>query len=441
MNISYLNSYSGISIIDNSCEYSFSDLFAKIKYYENEFKEYNNQIIAIISDFSFETIAVLLALSNSSNSIVPIVFTTEEEVQKKLIISKVNVKFTFDKQRKLNKEVLFLNDDQIINKSGVILFSSGTTGDPKMMFHEHAKLFKVLDNKTKKQRSLRILLFLMFDHIGGINTLLNCLKDGSTIVIPSERTPHYIVDLIFRYGVNVLPTTPTFLNLMLIGDLSFEDKLKSLKLISYGTERMPESVLKRIKLTFPGIRLLQTFGTSETGILKTISKSSESLFFKFEDERYEHKIIDNILYIKSNLNISGYLNTENSKFDSEGWYNTGDIVESDDDGFLRIVGRINEVINVGGLKVMPNEVESILMQHEGIIDCLVFGQTNPITGQMVSAKIVVDKNHFTNFSEFDIKHNIKNYCKLSLDKYKIPAKILLAEKLEYTTRFKKNIKL
>jgi len=371
---------------------------------------------------------------------VPIVYTTEEEVQKKLLISKVNVKITFDKQRNLCKEIFFLNQEQIRSNSGIILFSSGTTGDPKMMFHEYAKLFKVLENSTKKQRSLRILLFLMFDHIGGINTLLNCLKDGSTIVIPSERTPHYIVELIFKYRINILPTTPTFLNLMLISDLNFEVKLKSLKLISYGTERMPDSILKRIKLAFPGVKLLQTFGTSETGILKTISKSSESLFFKIEDERYEHKIVDNVLYIKSNLNVSGYLNTENSKFDSEGWYNTGDIVESDDDGYLRIVGRINEVINVGGLKVMPNEVESILLQHEGVLDCLVFGQTNPITGQMVSAKIVINKNYFTDYNDFEIKHDIKNYCKLSLDKYKIPAKILFVEKLEYTTRFKKNLK-
>jgi acyl-coenzyme A synthetase/AMP-(fatty) acid ligase len=440
MNISYLNNYSGIAIIDDSNEYTFLDLYRKIKYYEDEFNVYTNQTIAIIADFSFETISLLMALSSSNNTIVPIVYTTDEEVEKKVLISKVNIKIRFDKDKNISKEIINLNQDINYTNAGIILFSSGTTGDPKMMFHEYDKLFKILENPAKKQRSLKILLFLMFDHIGGINTLLNCLKDGSTIVIPSERTPHYIVDLIHRYGVNILPTTPTFLNLMLISDLDFYVKLKSLKLISYGTERMPDSILKKIKASFPGVKLLQTFGTSETGILKTISKSSDSLFFKIEDDRYEYKIVDSILYIKSNLNVSGYLNTENTKFDSEGWYNTGDIVESDNEGYLKIVGRINEVINVGGLKVMPNEVESILMQHEGIMDCLVFGQLNPITGQMVSTKIVVDKIYFNNLNDFEIKQDIKNHCKIKLDKYKIPAKIIFVEKLEYTNRFKKNLK-
>ena len=441
MDINYLNNYTGIAILDDKNEYSYSDLYSRIKFYENKFTKYENQNIAIVSDFSFDTISLLVALSNSTNTVVPIVFTTNEEVEKKLDISKINIKITFDSENNLIEEIFFLNEILSDHKSaGVILFSSGTTGDPKMMFHQYNKLFKVLDNPIKKQRTLRILLFLMFDHIGGLNTLLNCLRDGSTIVIPSQRTPDYIVNLIFIHSVNILPTTPTFLNLMLISDLDFQQKLKSLKLISYGTERMPESILNKIKSILPSVKLLQTFGTSETGILKTVSKSSDSLYFRIEDDRYEYKILENILFIKSNLNVSGYLNTENSKFDSDGWYNTGDIVKIDEDGYLMIVGRINEVINVGGLKVMPNEVESVLMQHSGIIDCLVFGQFNPITGQMVATKVVLDKNYFNNLSEFEIKQNIKTHCKLKLDKFKIPAKIIFVDNLEYTSRFKKNLK-
>lgn len=440
MDINYLNTFSGVAIIDDDKSYSFSNLYNRIKFYENEFKYYSNQIIAIISDFSFETISLLIALSNSNNTVVPIVFTTEDEVEKKLLISNVNIKVTFNDDNKFYLKVVNLNYNVRDSNNGIILFSSGTTGNPKMMFHQYSKLFKVLENPSKKQRILKILLFLMFDHIGGINTLLNCLKDGSTIVIPSERSPNYIINLVERYGVNILPTTPTFLNLMLISDLDFEQKLHSLKLISYGTERMPETILKKIKLRLPGVKLLQTFGTSETGILRTVSKSSNSLYFKIEDDRYEYKIVDNILFIKSNLNVSGYLNTENSKFDSDGWYNTGDIVNTDNEGFLMIVGRVNEVINVGGLKVMPNEIESVLLQHNGILDCLVFGQSNPITGQMVSTKIVLIKNSFIGLSEIEIKQEIKAHCKIFLDKFKIPAKIIFVESLEFTNRFKRNLK-
>ena len=74
----------------------------------------------------------------------------------------------------------------------------------------------------------------MFDHIGGLNTLLNCLISGTTFVIPYDRNPSTVISLIYKYNVNVLPTTPTFLNLMMMDESFNSLKLNSLKLITYG---------------------------------------------------------------------------------------------------------------------------------------------------------------------------------------------------------------
>ena len=132
----------------------------------------------------------------------------------------------------------------------------------------------------KKQKTIKFILMLMFDHIGGLNTILNCINNGSPFVIPPDRNPNTIVDLIYLNQVQLLPTTPTFLNLILMSTENSAEKLVSLKMITYGTERMPEHLLLRLNKELPNVRLLQTFGTSETGILKTESKNSKSLFFK-----------------------------------------------------------------------------------------------------------------------------------------------------------------
>lgn len=440
MKFNFLKFFTGISIISEEKSFTFLDLYNRIIHYQDILKQYDSRVIAIKGDFNFETISFLLASSTSNNVIVPIVFTNLSEFDTKIKASSVN--FIFDFTSKDNLSILKCSDEFVkIAAPGLILFSSGTTGNPKMMFHEFNNLFNLFETPIRRQRNISILLFLMFDHIGGLNTLLNSLKDGSIIVIPSVRTPDHILYLIEKCKINVLPTTPTFLNLLLINSNLDYAKLSSLKLISYGTERMPEQVLLKVKNYLPNVKLLQTFGTSETGILKTVSKSSDSLFFKIEDDRYQYKIVDGILLIKSILNVKGYLNLDSDKFDEEGWYNTGDIVQQDEDGYLMIVGRVNEVINVGGLKVMPTEIENILLQFEGIIDCLVFGQNNSIMGQMVAAKIVINSNTLNNStSELELKKKIKFFCKERLDKFKIPAKIEFVENIHYSNRFKKNIK-
>jgi acyl-coenzyme A synthetase/AMP-(fatty) acid ligase len=438
--LNYISKYKGTSIICNDQTFSFIELNLKIQFYKTLLAKYSNKVIGIAADFDFESISLLLAISTTNNIAVPLVYTTETEYQNKILSAKVNIIF------KYNVDNSLLTDDDINNEKnlnlspGIILFSSGTTGAPKMIFHEFSKLFAILNYPAKRQRNINILLFLMFDHIGGINTLLNCIKDGSTIVIPKYRKPDYVIDLIYKYNVNVLPTTPTFLNLMLINISSNFDKLNSLKLISYGTERMPQAVLIKLKKFLPNVKLLQTFGTSETGILKTVSKNSESLYFKIDDERYSYKIVEDVLFIKSAMNISGYLFQESEKFDKDGWYNTGDIVKVDDDGYLMVIGRINDIINIGGLKVLPAEIEKVLMEFDGVIDCLVYGEYNVISGQMVSTKIVLDNFKFIDIEEIEIKKRIKNFCKNKLDKFKIPVKINFIDKIDFTNRFKKAIK-
>ena len=221
----------------------------------------------------------------------------------------------------------------------------------------------------------------MFDHIGGLNTLFNMIAMEAHIIIPSDRKPETIAFLIDKHQIHLLPTSPTFLNLMLMSNIDKSYDLSSIKMITYGTEPMPDSLLKKLRIRFPRVRFLQTFGTSETGIAQTVSRSSDSLEMKLDDPDCEYKVLNGELLLRSKTQVLGYLNASMESFTEDGWFRTGDLVEVLDDGYIRIIGRSNEIINVGGEKVLPQEIESVLMELPEVVDVLVRGELNIITGQ------------------------------------------------------------
>lgn len=440
--IDRIKQYDGVSIVDGTKTFTYKDLSSQIENYQLFLKDkiVDNDVIVIDSDYTFYSISLFLTLSNNPVIVIPIVLTTQEEFEKKLSVCLPTKILSIDLQGNITIVKTEFSEDystdykEITSKgqTGLVLFSSGTTGKPKVMVQNLSTIMNILV-EPRKQRRLVFLLFLLFDHIGGLNTLLSCLNNGSTIVIPKSRKPDEIIKLIKTNEVNVLPTSPTFLNLMMMEDTFHTENLNSLRMITYGTERMPEDLLKRLNLKLPKVKFLQTFGTSETGILRTASKSSDSLFFKIDDPDREHKVINGELFIRSKTSIKGYKNFDNSNFQKDGWFATGDLVEVDSEGFIKVIGRKNDVINVGGMKVLPSEIEEIINKIKGVLDSTVFGESNVITGNIVCAKIVTEKG----YDKFEMKREIKKVCREKLDKFKIPSKILFSQKILFTERFKK----
>jgi acyl-CoA synthetase (AMP-forming)/AMP-acid ligase II len=204
-------------------------------------------------------------------------------------------------------------------------------------------------------------------------------------------------------------------------------------MVTYGTETMPESLLIKLKNAFPKVKFLQTFGTSETGIANTTSKSSSSTFMKIDDPELDYKIVKNELWLKSKTQVMGYLNASMDSFTEDGWFKTGDLVETTEDGYIKIIGRNKEVINVGGEKVLPSEVESIILSIPEIDDVMVYGEKNMITGQTVVCDVVLNNQIETK----EIKKILRKYCKDKLAVYKIPTKVNVVLKTNFGSRFKK----
>jgi long-chain acyl-CoA synthetase len=169
----------------------------------------------------------------------------------------------------------------------------------------------------------------------------------------------------------------------------------------------------------------------ELGILRSKSKDSHSLWVKVGGEDFETKVVEGVLWIRAKSAMLGYLNAP-SPFDEEGWMNTEDMVAVDGD-YLHFLGRQSELINVGGQKVYPAEVESILLQMENIRDVTVYGEKHPITGNIVAARV----NLFEREDLNELKKRIRAYCKDKITPYKIPVKIVITGREQFSTRFKK----
>lgn len=425
------------AIIVNDEVYTYESFLKQIEVYQNILKDNQifSKVVALIGDYSFYNLALFFALVENKNIIVPIT-SSLEKVQDEFInesfseyVIKTDLNKLLVKKLEQNSSHEMINSLRNTSSAGLVLFSSGSTGKPKAMIHNLDNLLNLYQDK--KEKSMNMLVFLMFDHIGGLNTVFNALSMGTCLIIPKNRDANNICQLIEKYKIMVLPSSPTFLNLILISGEYEKYDLSSLRMITYGTEAMPQSLLLKLKEIFPKVKFLQTFGTSETGISTTNSKSSESLFMKLEDTNCEYKIVENELWLRSKTQVLGYLNASMDSFTKDGWFKTGDLVEVLEDGYLKIIGRSKEVINVGGQKVLPAEVESVILSMKEIDDCMVYGEKNLITGQTVVCDVVLNENIE------NIKKVVRLFCKDKLEAFKIPTKLNIVEKTNFSDRFKK----
>jgi len=384
-------------------------------------------VVAIIGDFDPLSISNLITLIDSGAIIVPLTDDTKPMHEYFFENSFADYVLSKNKLERLNsqttkpKEINFLKES---GRPGLVLFSTGTTGRPKAILHDFTNF---LNRYVSKREPMKTLNFLLFDHIGGINTLFHTVINNGQVFVPSERTPKAIAEDINKYKVELLPTSPSFLRMMLLEKIFDTNLLNSLKLITYGTEKMDISTLKSIseKVTCD---IRQTYGMSELGIFKVLTKQRDDLFIKIVGDDVEIKIVDDVLKIRSKIKMLGYLNAP-SPFDHEGWYDSGDVVE-ERDGWIKIVGRKSQVISTGGLKVLPSEIEQAFMKISDVKDVKVSGEDNPILGQHIEALVELHEN--SKLSKLDLKKKLKS----ALPSYAIPHRIKIG-KITYNHRFKK----
>ena len=426
------------SIIWKGTKYSYKSLIKNIEKFQllvDSQQIQTGTVTALIGDFSPNSIALFLALIEKSCIIVPLTKTSNNNEKLLFDIAQVESVFRVNDNDDITTETVSKktgNDYYKVIRGrkhpGLVLFTSGTSGAPKAAVHD---LLSLLEKFKTRRKSLRTLNFLLFDHWGGLNTMLHILSNGGVVIATKERSPENVCRLIEKHKIELLPASPTFLNLMLLSGAHENYNLNSLKIISYGTEPMPESTLKRLKMIFPEIKLLQTYGLIELGVMQSQSEKDDSLWVKLGGEGYKTRVVDGMLEIKAKSAMLGYLNAQ-SPFTEDGWFKTGDAVEVNGE-YLKILGRNSEIINVGGEKVYPQEVETVILEMHNVAEIIVYSERNSIVGDIVCAKVRLQEDE-------DIEvftPRLKKYCKERLQRFKIPIKVKIAEDKLHNTRYKK----
>lgn len=428
-----------VAFIHEGRQVTYGEVLASITDFNNRVAALGVQqgdAVVVMGDYSPEVFCLMLALVQNGSIVIPLTRNSVIEEDVALGVSGCDWYVEFDadgKDATFTKRVIETNNALLTKfratgAPGLVLFSSGSTGKPKGILHD----FNLVIEKFRKQRQVVVAIpFLMIDHFGGINTILAITASLGTVITVSDRSLPKICDAIQRYKVELLPATPSFLTLLLASHLQSEYDLSSLQRITYGTEVMPQSTLDRLIKSFPNVALQQTYGLSEVGVLRSQSRDDGSLWVRIGGEGFQTKIVNDVLWIKSDYAMIGYLNSP-SGFDADGWFNTQDQVEVDGE-YFRILGRVTDLINVGGQKVYPAEVESVILDLENVQDVAVFGEKHALLGQIVVAKIVLNQSETVE----SVKKRVRQACLAKLSNFKVPTKVILTDGVLHSSRQKK----
>jgi len=392
---------------------TYAELLEKAQQWRERFLERGvklGSVVAIEGGFSPQACSAFLALLGLGAVIVPLTPLMRAHRDKFLEIAEVQLLVELDEAENFTLSAFDRPVTNALTRKlqerghpGLVIFSSGSTGAPKAILHD---LVTILEKFRKVRQKKTTLTFLLFDHIGGIDTMLNAFGSGGTIVTVPNRTPEIVARAIERHKVHTLPTSPTFLNLFLISGVWEQRDLSSLQVIAYGTEPMPQSTLSRLNEVFPGVALVQTYGMSELGVLRSRSRDNQSLWIKFTGEGFETKVVDGKLWVKAETAMLGYLNAPDL---------------------------FTDLINVGGQKVYPAEVENLLLQLDNVKEVAVFGKPHPMMGHIVAARF-----NLKTPEPLDVfKRRMNAFCRGRIANFQIPVFVELVDDEQFGARFKK----
>lgn len=325
----------------------------------------------------------------------------------------VSCEFRFCTQTGLLQEESAEPTPRTFPQPSVVIFTSGTSGTPKGIVLDLNRSLALILRPGQRYRTV-----LMFqpDHWGGWNTILYTLAQGGSLITVGQRTVSETCEAIQSHRAELLPTTPSFLSFLLAADAVNRWDLGSLRLVSFGAESMPPSLLKSLEGAFPRCRLKQTYGLTELGVIPV---ESDGVWIR---PKVEFKVEEGRLKVRSPGAMTAYLHPEPSPVDENGWMDTGDRVQ-EKEGWLRVVGRDEERINVGGQKVFPQEIEETILKIDFVADATVSAESNALLGQVPVAQVTL--RHPVPRAE--ARSLIRAHCRRHLSAFKIPTRIELVE--------------
>ena len=315
-----------------------------------------------------------------------------------------------------------------------ILFTSGTTGAPKLVLHTLSSLAGPIESGRKSVAPVVWSTFYDIRRYGGLQIFLRAILQGGSLVLSSAQES--VGDFLIRAateGVTHISGTPSHWRRTLMS--SSIDKF-SRRYIRLSGEIVDQAILDNLRSSYPEAAVVHAFASTEAGVAFEVRDGLAGFPAKLIGQPgvdVEMKIQAGSLRIRSPRTAARYLGNSSGKLaDDDGFVDTRDLVELRGDRYY-FVGRFDGVINVGGLKVYPEEIETVINRHPSVLMSLVKGRRSPITGSVVTAQVVVKPRAAWSVGEAGeeaLKINILDSCRAVLAPYKVPATIRFVPCLE-----------
>ncbi len=313
-----------------------------------------------------------------------------------------------------------------------VLFTSGTTGRPKLVAHTLQSLSGPLDDGLAVARGAVWSTFYDVRRYGGLQILLRALIGGGSMVLSSaqEETGGFLARAATS-GVTHISGTPSHWRRALMVP---SNELFSPAYLRLSGEVADQTILDNLRLAFPTSNIAHAFASTEAGVAFDVRDGLAGFPASFVDQpgaKAELRVEDGTLRIRSSRTASRYLDgTSATLRQSDGFVDTGDVVKRRGERYY-FVGRRDGVINVGGLKVHPEEVEAVINQHPDIQMSRVWARGSPITGAIVAADVVLRSRPFGHAAPFaSIHEQVLDACRHALAAYKVPITLRQVRSLE-----------
>ncbi|MFB2863361.1 fatty acid--CoA ligase family protein [Aeromonas sp. MdU4] len=300
----------------------------------------------------------------------------------------------------------------------VIIPTSGTTAVPKLVRHSLTSLTRTVKRNTSIGGDSRWALSYQLDRFAGLQVFLQSYFSGASIIIPDERD-NFISRLKF-FGDNkctCMSATPTFWRMAIMHDI--KHLIPNLKIITLGGEISNQEILDKLRYIYPLSKITHIYASTEAGVGFSVNDGFAGFPISYMTDGVndiELKVSESSsLLIKNRTGYQSYVG-RNDLVNSEGFIDSGDIISLTEDR-VYFIGRSSGAINVGGNKVMPEEVESVLLDHHNVKLCRVYAKKNPIMGSLVCCDVVFSKN---TGDIGEMKKDLVEHCKTHLDSFKVP---------------------
>lgn len=331
-----------------------------------------------------------------------------------------------------------------------LLFTTGTTGKPKGVMLTYKAVYNILVN-TIEGVELReddiLLLPLPLNHSFALRVLRAVLYKGATVVLQNGFTfAKEVENNVINYKCNSMACVPASYEIMKSQmQEAFVRTLGKMRFIEFSAGSL--SIQQRVEITemLPGVEIYNTWGSSESGgaIFCNVTKAAKEsarigTLGRPLAGKVQVKILDGDgheidsdethpgrMALKGDMQMAGYWNNKEmtEKTLVDGWLLTGDMAYMDADGYVYMLGRADDIINVGGEKVSPVEVENIAGQYEGIKECACIGVQDPsgIYGQ-IPVLFMATRSNYT-------EEELRKFIASRLERYKLPQRYVLVDKL------------